>query len=466
MSPQVEHLLTVGEREQITRRQSLPSREPATADVLRELNSPGLSTQTGEYLSAHEFLKSHTQATPSEPKEAGFSSPAACDTELDFGGPPPYLPLREPSDVNAPESHGSRTAAPRQPVLSGATENGSNSSASQGRVGLDPTELWKKGASLGGSAEVHEKGSTSENEYSASSKVTKPSNTVESLCFKIAHTRERIKREEIMWKKKVLYRLLTMFMKKLVKIEQATGKQAAIDIPREGLAKKMGKRRSSRSGSSDSESGRLNSGKGKKSPSGSEGKGNGAIEELLTNRPKAQTDTPKAEADPTGSTDSQTVMEHSEVEQKKGSESTSETQPQVYINEDAQDNCTEQGAHQAENRSESLTECSSVDKPEKITEVKRAVIKPYSQLITQAKTKREDAEENGKEDDDCKKPSSGEVSSVKASEVVNVKNEDSYCGKFKPGIECVRDESQTVPGTASTIDCNRNIWSVLETFSM
>lgn len=55
--------------------------------------------------------------------------------------------------------------------------------------------------------------------------------SVEELSNKIVETRERIDKEEIDWKKKLLRRLEFVLIKKLKKAEKETGEKASIDLP-------------------------------------------------------------------------------------------------------------------------------------------------------------------------------------------------------------------------------------------
>lgn len=122
------------------------------------------------------------------------------DSEEYLGGPPPYLPVLNSSEIAELEK-----------------ERTSPSAESGKRRGSNPT----------------------------SPRLTK---TIPEISEKIMETRERIKNEAIEWKKKLLYRLEKQLLKKLRRAESATGQKTEIEDLR---GKDTEKRKKSRSSSFD-----------------------------------------------------------------------------------------------------------------------------------------------------------------------------------------------------------------------
>ena len=67
-------------------------------------------------------------------------------------------------------------------------------------------------------------------EPSGSPKLLKKRHSTEELCKKITNTRERMRNEQIPWKRKVLLRLQMVLVKRLRKCEVETGEKATLDI--------------------------------------------------------------------------------------------------------------------------------------------------------------------------------------------------------------------------------------------
>lgn len=93
------------------------------------------------------------------------------------------------------------------------------------------------------SSEISTKGSAShlpnkspdevESKGKSSKLIVHRRHSVEELSNKVVETRERISKEDIDWKKKLLRRLEFVLIKKLKKAEKETGEKASIDLPPE-----------------------------------------------------------------------------------------------------------------------------------------------------------------------------------------------------------------------------------------
>lgn len=268
------------------------------AFLTKQHPSPQENGSTNGYMNAGDYISSHAQTTFQQTQDVS-TAPVAANVELDFGGPPPYLPLREACDETIQDVYKSgpletlftqcnddvrRSIVTCVKSRSETREKCGNSEAPQSshftrcnEVASPPTLKDVRNTSQDqdrskrseksvtsaftqrseGIRKLTEKCVENANERNAplSRKSPKQRNALDELCKKILNTRERIKNEEIDWKKKVLHRLEAVIIKKLLRVERETGKKADIDIPREDTKKgSPSKRKAKRRNSSVSHS--------------------------------------------------------------------------------------------------------------------------------------------------------------------------------------------------------------------